>query len=85
MLLEILAQPGDDSFFRRTFHHAVLQREQCRSLHGIQNLKPETAFGIHEFSPDIIDSLLPDILEICGIPSCSSGHIPHHTGIQSPI
>ena len=85
VVFEVLSQPCDHILLCLALYQVVLQGEESRGLHSIQNRKLEAAVRKQEAALEICLGLRFHLLEALGRTSCDLGHLGHHTGIHSPV
>ena len=85
MLGEILAQAGDHGLLGFTFEYVVLQCEEGRCLHRVQDCGLELAVGVEEPLPDVSLCIVDHCLVSGGVTSGGGCHVAHHSGIDHPI
>ncbi len=82
---EVLFQSGDHRILGIPLHQMVLQGEQSRCLHGIQNGGLESAAAVQEGLLQVGFGICDHLLIFRGIPTGGGGHVAHHPGIYHPI
>ena len=85
MSLEVLAQTCDGLFLCLAFEKLVLQCEESRGLHCVEDLHLETAVCIEESGPEVILGLSLHGLISCSVLSCCCRHVAHHACIDGPV
>ena len=85
VILEILAEPGDHTLLRLAFDEIVLQREESRGLHRIEDIGLETAIFGEELPAEILPRLLRHALVPGGVAARGGSHIAHQSGIDGPV
>ena len=82
---EVLTQAGNHIFFRFAFHQAILQGEEGRGLHGVEDDRLECAVRIHECILGILLCLCLHLFILSHVTACGFSHFSHHARIHSPI
>ena len=85
MLCEVLAQPCRHPLFGVTLHEPVLQGEEGRRLHGVEDVYFERAILIQEFSAQICLCLPHHPLVGRGVLPRGPRHVGHHAGVYGPV
>ena len=82
---EVLTQTGDDSLPGLTLEEFVLEGEERRRLHGIEDLGLEEAVCGHELRADIVFSFLLHGGIFSSVTAGGGGHVAHHAGVDGPV
>ena len=85
MSSKVLTQALDGTLFGSTFYQMVLQCEEGRGLHGVQNGGLEVSILIQELCFQISLGCLCHQLIFGGIATSGQCHVAHHLGIYLPI
>ncbi len=85
VLCEVFAQAVYHLRFGFAFHKLVLQGEQGRSLHSVEDGGFEGAVLVEEVLFDVCLCRISHLLVLAGIATGGGGHVPHHESIYHPV
>ena len=85
MVLEVLAQASYHILLGLAFHKSVLQSEESRSLHGVEDVGLERSVGVEEGLTQMLLGSLLHIGILGSIASCGLCHVAHHSCINGPV
>ena len=82
---KVLTQTSDHVRFGLPLHQFILEREQGRCLHGVEDRCLEGAICLEEVVTQVLLCLLDHRLILGRIPTGCLRHVAHHAGINHPI
>ena len=85
MVGKVLTQTCDHVRFGLPLYQAVLECEEGRCLHGVEDLSLEGAICLEEVVPQVLLCLLDHRLILGRIPTGSLRHVTHQVSVNRPI